>query len=56
MQALKELPEKTHKLIVLIVSLTFALLVGLAVYGAYEAREPLPEMIIAPADSINNQA
>lgn len=55
MNSLKELPEKTRKLIVLIVSITFVALVALALYGANLAKGPTPEMIIAPAPSVNTQ-
>lgn len=55
MSALKELPQKTRKLIISIIIITSFVLVILAVIGSYVIRGPLPETILAPAPSASNQ-
>ena len=46
--AIKQLPEKTRKQVTIILWIAFILLMILALVGVEIAREPLPEMIIAP--------
>ena len=47
-ESIKSLPEKTRKRVVIILWITFLVLIVLAFIGVEIAREPLPEMIIAP--------
>lgn len=54
--AIKELPEKTRKRLIIILATTAFALVVLAIVGSYLARGPLPEMIIAPASAYFSQA
>lgn len=54
--AINQLPEKTRNRVVLMLWIGFIVLLVLAFVGAQIARGPLPEMIIAPADSYSVSA